>query len=1199
MEILNLSTCKLSGTNLIEASAGTGKTYTIAALFLRLIVEKDIAPDKILVVTFTRAAVEELRDRLYKVLLAARDCFKRNDNCAEHYINVLKENPAISPTEKLERVVRALRNFDECAIYTIHGFCQRMLLENIFSGGSLADTELISDQSELLLNAVQDFWRTHIYSAPEFIMSHFLENGLEPFTYLYKFKERNPDLHIAVPHQLPDHRKLEDSFTRLKKLCRKLKDNWPPDPLETIAWFELERKILDGRYYQKRHIESDAWIIAGYCASKAAIIDPLTREKLTRFTVGKLREKSKQGEIPGHNFFKLADMVAEQYDHFKQIEKGYLVQLKAGMFAYVEARLNEKKKRDNINSFNDFILSLRKSLNGPGGGQLGQAIRRRFSVALIDEFQDTDPSQYAIFNTLFSQATLFLIGDPKQAIYSFRGADVYAYLHAATQVKKRYTLATNYRSDQKLVFGVNALFDHRASDNPFAEPGITFQPVKAAVKNSPLKIKGEENKPALIIWTVDSEVTDAEKITATTARQYINQAVPAEIHRLLTLAAAGRAGIRDDNGERALRPADFAILTRNKKEMAALQNILISQGIPCVTSSANSIFDTPEAREMELILQALVDPGNENALKAALAQPLFGLDGRALQDIAADPFSWEKWTLAFQRYHVLLQNMDFLGMFRIMLREQEIKARLLAVRGGERHLTNILHLAETLQQHRTETRVGLNELLNWFAACCADPLQREDELELRMESDDNAVQIVTIHKSKGLEYPIVFAPFVWGKSENRDPLCHNEQGDMTLYLDKQQFAARQDIAFRETMSENLRLFYVALTRARHRCYTFWSKFTYHCQSHTSAPSYLFLNGDKMLKKDEPVKEMKKAYNKLKNLDELKNHLSKKLAHAQEYVAVESLPESSYLPNLAADGGRDELKAAIFPGTVRPAWQIASFSFLTRESHAGHLPRQKNIPEPSLSAPALQDKEFTIFTFPRGARPGIFMHELLEHLDFQDPFAEQLTSTIATALEKYDFNPAFGPAIRQMLQNVVNQPLAGFSLSAVKRAERLNEMEFYFPLKKISPADLEALADIISSDNISAMFRQQNKRLTFSPLHGYMHGFIDLVFAHRNRYYLIDWKSNYLGDTVDDYNKKALNQAMSDHFYFLQYHIYTLALHLYLQNRLPDYNYVDHFGGVYYLFLRGISAEGKNGVYFHKPAVKVIERMSSFVKKGQA
>lgn len=602
---------------------------------------------------------------------------------------------------------------------------------------------------------------------------------------------------------------------------------------------------------------------------------------------------------------------------------------------------------------------------------------------------------------------------------------------------------------------------------------------------------------------------------------------------------------------------------------------------------------------MELILQALTEPGNEGALKAALAQPLFGLDGRALQDMAANPFSWEKWTLAFQRYHVLLQNMDFLGMFRIMLREHEIKTRLLSRQGGERHLANILHLAEILQQHRTKTGVGLNELLNWFAACCADPLRREDELELRMESDDNAVQIVTIHKSKGLEYPIVFAPFVWGKSESRDPLCHNKQGDMTLFLDEQQFAARQADAFRETMSENLRLFYVALTRARHRCYTFWSKFTYHCQSHTSAPAYLFLNGDKLINQTEPAKEMKKAYDKIEDLDELTTHLNKKLAHVREYVAVEALPGAADLPSLSFDAGKDELKAAIFPGPMRPAWQIASFSSLTRESHAGHLSRQKNTLEVNHSAAVPQDKEFTIFTFPKGAGPGIFMHELLEQLDFNAPFAEQLTSTIATALEKYDFNPAFGPAIRQMLQNVVNQPLDGFSLSEVTNDRRLNEMEFYFPLKKIIPADLGTIfADTMPPDNISAMFRQQSKRLTFSPLHGYMHGFIDLVFAHQERYYLIDWKSNYLGETVDDYNKKAVNQAMSDNFYFLQYHIYTLALHLYLQNRLPDYNYADHFGGVYYLFLRGISAKGKNGIYFHKPAVRVIEQMSRLVNIKQ-
>lgn len=1198
MKIFNLSTCKLEGANLIEAGAGTGKTYTIAALFLRLIVEKNLGPDKILVVTFTRAAVEELRDRLYKVLQAARDCFSQK-KCTEHFINVLKENKDISLTEKLERVTRALRDFDECAIYTIHGFCRRMLLENVFSSGSLYDLELISDQAELLLDAVQDFWRTHIYSAPGFIMAHFLKNGLEPFISLYRLKERNPDLRLETPSGLPDKQKLEKSFNELKKLCRELKNNRPAEPEDTIAWFELKRKILDGRYYQKRYIKDDAAAIQRFCTDKADIIDPDTRKKLTRFTISRLREKSKQGEIPTHKFFKLADRVAGQYDDFKKLEEMYLIRLKARMFAYVETRLTERKKRDNINSFNDFILGLAKSLDGPGGRDLSRAIRQRFPVALIDEFQDTDPSQYTIFKALFSPAVLFLIGDPKQAIYSFRGADVYAYLAAAAQVKNRYTLATNYRSDQRLVQGVNAVFDQRISANPFAEPGISFHPVEAKVKDSPLIIEGEENKPALTIWTIDSSITEDKAITATAARQYINQAVLTEIHRLLTMAAAGRATIRDETGRRPLRPADFAVLTRSKKEMAPLQNLLIQHGIPSVTSSADSIFDTDEAKEMEMLLQALAEPGNEGALKAALAQPLFGLDGRNLQDMTLDHSGWERWAPAFQRYHVLFQETGFLAMFRNMLREQEIKARLLSLQGGERHLTNILHLAEILEQRRIKTGAGLHELLNWFAACCADPLRRDDELEMRMESDDNAVQIVTIHKSKGLEYPIVFAPFVWANSEGRDPLCHNRQGDMTLFLDQQRFAAHQATAFREAMSENLRLFYVALTRAGHRCYTFWAKLTHHSKSYTSAPAWLFLNGDRHLKKSDPIEAMKKAWEELKNVDELKAALCRKLAHVREYVAVETLPGKSGLPVLSPDFEQARLKAAVFPGPMPPAWQIASFSLLTRESHAAGFTRQDNILGNPQPAALSQDKEFTIFTFPKGAGPGTFMHELLEYLDFRAPFTDKLTASIVMALEKYNFDPAFAPAIRQMLQNVVNQPLAGFSLAEIPEERRLNEMEFYFPLKKISPAELGAIFnDTVSRNSINAMFSRQSKGLTFSPTHGYMHGFIDLVFAHQDRYYLIDWKSNYLGDTVNDYNEKAVNQAMSDNFYFLQYHIYTLALHLFLRNRLPDYNYATHFGGVYYLFLRGISPPGENGVYFHKPDEQVIKKMSKiFLKEG--
>ncbi len=1197
MKTLDISTCELTGTNLIEASAGTGKTYTIAALFLRLVVEKNIPPEKILVVTFTRAAVEELRDRLYRVLQAARDSFNRSDSCSEPFINLIKENQSCGRAEKIERVSRALRDFDECAISTIHGFCQRMLRENVFSGGALSDPELISDQTELLLDAIQDFWRVHIYPAPRCIMGYLLKNGLELFLDLYKFKERNPDLCLAVPPALPSARELEESFAGLKKLGRELKENWPADPTETMAWFELERKILDGKSYQKKHIESAARAIHEFCMGQTEIIDQATRDKLTKFTVSELKNKSKQGEIPGHAFFQLADRLAQQYDSYQELAQGYLIGLKARMFAYVRTRLAERKKKDNIQSFNDFILGLRTSLAGPEGGRLGQAIRKRFSVALIDEFQDTDPSQYAIFSTLFSKADLFLIGDPKQAIYSFRGADVYAYLRAAAQVKKRYTLATNYRSDDRLVRGVNALFDRMMSANPFAEPDISFQEVKAAVKDSPLTIEGEEDNPALTIWTLDGSSTEDKAITATAAREYLNQAVVSEIHRLLTLASQGRATLREHGGLRSLRPADFAILTRSRKEMPPLRNLLIRQGIPCVTSSADSIFDTEEAGEMALLLQALAAPGSERALKAALAQTLFGLDGRDLQDLGLDPLAWEKWALAFQRFHDLFSHRGFLGMFRTMLRELKIKERLLSRRDGERHLTNLLHLAEILHQRQTETGAGPQELLNWFAACCAEPRRREEELELRMEGDDNAVQIVTIHKSKGLEYPIVFAPFVWGDSESRYPLCHNEQGDMTLFLDPRQFAGQQAAAFREALSENLRLFYVALTRARHRGYTFWGKLTYHSRSHTSAPSYLFLGGDQLLSGPEPAKALKDAYNELQGHDDLQRYLKTRLAHARDYVAVEALPRASARPLVPGFGGRVELRAAAFSRPMPQTWQIASFSMLSRH---GDEPKssgpEETFPGSSPARQPRQNNEFTIFTFPRGARPGTFLHGLLENLDFCGRFGDDLKQNIRIALERSGFAPDFAPAVRRMLRDVVNQPLDGFSLSQVDKDNRLDEMEFYFPLKKITAADLaETFKEAVSRDSICAMFSQGAERLTFSPIHGYMHGFIDLVFCHQGRWYLIDWKSNYLGASPDDYTKKAVIKAMNDHFYFLQYHIYTMALHLYLVNRLPDYNYEEHFGGVYYLFLRGIAPPGDTGVYFHKPSLRVLEELCRIVK----
>ncbi|MFZ5764780.1 MAG: exodeoxyribonuclease V subunit beta [Thermodesulfobacteriota bacterium] len=1206
MEELDLVTCPLDGANLIEASAGTGKTYTIAALFLRMIVEKNIPVENILVVTFTRAATEELKERLCTVLQQAREVFAGRQEGGEGIFAAMKANPAILLADKEERVRRALRDFDEAAIYTIHGFCQRQLVDHAFASGSLYDSAIVTDLSELVMDCLRDFWRCHVYDESPHVLAALPHFRLGEFFRLYGIKNRNPALVVAGGASPPERAAIDSAHAELVSLCRDLRSRWPADEREAVTWLALDRKLLDGSAYRRDVVEKAARTISAFVRSEAAIIDESTCQALGFFTTDRLRAKArKPGVIPIHPFFDLAAALIRAADAFRTLCRARLLFLQERMFSFVEQRLTERKKKENILTFNDFLVRLRDRLirqPGSGGGLLGEAIRTRYEAALIDEFQDTDPLQYAIFSTLFAgRRILFLIGDPKQAIYSFRGADVYAYLQAAARVDRRYTLPNNYRSDPLLVQGVNAVFAGRPDGNPFAEPQIGFTPVKAALSSSPLVIVGEEERPPLVIWSGDQDGTGEEKQSTTRAAELVNRAILAEIHRLLTLAGQGRASLRlSDGTARPLRPSDFAVLVRSRRQMEPVQQLLIRHGIPAVVSGSASVFDTEEAAAMELLLAGIAAPGRMAAICGALATLLFGLTASHIQQAAADPGQWDAWVLTFRGYHDLCRTGGFLAMFRRLLAEHGVRTRLMARPGGERSLTNFLHLAELLHLRQVGKGLGVSELFDWFVSWRRDASLREEEMELRLESDDDAVRIVTIHKSKGLEYPIVFAPFVWGGSEVRENLCHDSDGRIVLYLDDNAFADRQGWSFRENLSENLRLFYVALTRARHRCYTFWDKFDGRAGAHTSAPAYLFHGKGAALDPVDPAGQMKALYEGCETSAAVAARLHAYFAEASDAVAVCPLPRPGELPVLIQVEEGQSLSPVRWNSVVPPARQITSFSALTRDQHGeGDGRRDRDdlgaFPAQSLLQPeSLERQPFSIFSFVGGARAGTFMHDLLQHLDFSQADETTVRELVNRGLRSYGFAADFAPALCAMLTNVVRQPLDGFTLADIDRNRRADELEFFFPLQRVRPADLAALFVGATGSLHGDSFARRSTRLTFSPRHGSLHGFIDLVLCWGEKYYLIDWKSNLLGQSAAAYDQRAVLRAMTEHDYYLQYHLYTLALHLHLANSLPDYSYERHFGGVYYLFLRGIDPGNgaDTGVFFDRPAPALVARMEA-------
>jgi len=524
---------------------------------------------------------------------------------------------------------------------------------------------------------------------------------------------------------------------------------------------------------------------------------------------------------------------------------------------------------------------------------------------------------------------------------------------------------------------------------------------------------------------------------------------------------------------------------------------------------------------------------------------------------------------------------------------------------GERRDTNLLHLSEILHRTSVEKKSGMIWLVKWLAEQRDPNTQRIDEHQIRLESDENAVKLVTIHKSKGLEYPVVFCPFMYDSSEigKKEFLFHDENDNRSLTLDlgSDTMEDNRNFAKRELLAENLRLLYVALTRAKNRCHIVWGRIN---KGETSAPAYLFHHSDGSRGSGEDIVSHTSAnFKGLSDADVLED-LKAILNKSGGSISLSEMPKEAKQLSLPFSAPEGVLKCREFSGRAEQNFRISSFSSLTSgRAHGAELAdydaqQPEHEIQEEAEAPAVQKKVPDIFLFPKGARAGIFMHDLFEHLDFteKDPhITEQLAEE---KLRAYNFDLRWQDAVCDMIQNVLSVPLDpghdDFTLSRVQNDDRLNELEFYFPLNRISPKNLKEIFARYAGDGFPEDFPEYLGRLEFSPAGGFMKGFMDMVFQFRDKFYLVDWKSNFLGDSMEDYHQTALPEIMKESYYILQYHIYTVALHQYLLRRKQGYDYDADFGGVFYIFLRGTDPEkGPDfGIYRDRPAEALIKELCS-------
>ncbi len=1181
----NLIDSPLEGKNLIEASAGTGKTHTITGLFLRLILEKSLTVDEILVVTFTEAATAELKERIRGKLLDTVDAFHRGESRDPLIASLVKK-----ADENKERAIRALgvavREFDQAAIFTIHGFCRKVLHENAFESRNMFDAELVADQDDLIREIVDDFWRSHMYEASPMFVDYALANRFRPDALFRLLKNRTSRPYMTVvpltevEDTSPLELKLRESFGALYKgWCVSRKE------VEDIL---LNHEGLNKVKYPKKKITG--WIDSMDRYARFRGYGPVRFKGFEKFTSEELKASVKKGcDPPEHEFFELCDK------HLKMgvaLEEGFgrkILGLKSELFRYAEHELSSRKDERNILFFDDLLLRLKSALDEDNKGALIRSVRKTFRAAMIDEFQDTDPIQYAIFNKIFGfkEGSLFLIGDPKQAIYGFRSADIFTYMEASQNVESRYTLEYNWRSHPDLITATNTVF--LSSQCPFIYDQIRFYPVSCATgKASEELVLNGKLDPPFQIWFLDP----GRPVEKSLAIDMIIRAVGAEISRLLNLGREGRAVLGKGN----IEEGDIAVLVRRNSEALLMQKALSSLEIPSVLHATGDLFDSREALEMERLLAGIADPGDENAVRAALTTEVMGIKGEDLAGLQEHETGWEEWLVRFRKYHDLWQGFGFIRMFRELLSRQGVLARIMGLPDGERRSTNLLHLAEVIHHTSIEKKLGVLGLLKWLSERRQGNATNHEEHPLRLESDEKAVKIVTVHKSKGLEYPIVFFPFAWEGTGVRNLkeafMFHDEDGGMRLTLDlgSRDMDKHRVTAEKELLAEALRLLYVALTRAKNRCYLVWGRFK---GAESSAPAYLFHQPE--LGRKDIVTEVSKRFTGLSE-KEMRSDLDTLIGNAGGCADIKDLPVDPGEKCAPLPETNRPIFFKNFYGEINDLWSVSSFTSLV----SGRFHVEDVLDRDETDMPGEKIEKYgssatgdDIFSFPRGAKAGTFLHDVLEHLDFTEKEPGVMESMVSLKLDEYGFKSGWLNTICNTLRDVLKTPLdpdiPNLKLSCISKRDRLNELEFYFPLKALSPIKLKKVFQNNVGCGIPEHFPEDIGKLKFLPSEGFMKGFIDLVFRWEGRFYIVDWKSNFLGDRIENYYQDGLRAAMAKEYYILQYCIYTLALDQYLRLRVPGYDYATDFGDVFYIFLRGVNfgVSPDCGIYRDRPSPELI------------
>ena len=1161
------------GPHLVEASAGTGKTTWMVRTAVRLLLQdpglpKVDRPERLLAVTFTRAVTAELKERLREDLQRLQHIRDGGEpKVHESWMRAMLDAGGVELSSRLDDT---LASIDRLAVTTIHGFCKGVLEEFALECGVPVGLRFIEDDSEYLEEAAADEWRVLTWapgSVTRFVMGERMsgESGIRNRWAPMELLRAARIVRSGVGVDRPARVDRDGELAALRELLPPLLTVW--DETRVREFFHAVKWNKNGRSEDDLRRLCDSMRALG--TNQDVVIADITRWARTEVqAVAHKTAKINKERLPKEPFLDACEPLLVAYEAVR-------ARIWADVVLSIAERAERAMKRGRVAGFNEMIAFLQRAITDAGmGDRLRKELSNRYDAVLVDEFQDTDWAQWAIFSTTFGIKPLVLVGDPKQSIYGFRGADITAYRDARRSAGNRVaSLDTNYRSDKPLIEATEILFG--GADRPFDvdKSVLKFEHVKAARAEPSLTDPALRPMVLVDLGTAPAAVQDKK----------VPRFIAAEVARLLRDPAVRYLG-KLDTEPRVLRPSDIAILVSANIQAGPLLKELRARRVPAVSGSTGDITESAMWRDVRLVIAAIDDPADPRVVRRALATSLGGRTARALAALEQDGSAWRR---VVERLAEARRDWLSHGVLTALMRltnEWNARATLAAYPDGERRLTDFRHVMALLQDAEREGHRNPTLLLSWARGFADDSGSDRDRRQLHLESDAEAVTISTMHAAKGLEWPVVFCGYLWKSPMERADLprvARFEDGTQRIVFDNAQVGEVQGDS---ALSESLRLAYVALTRAQSRTYVVWAK----TKLGGVASIHHLLDG---FAGDDgsPASALAGKY----------PALIARLSDAEaSIVRVPSAAEDIAPPEVLQCSRSVEIP----PGQTR-SWTVSSYTQFTKGLKVSSAVTE---PGPVDEAEAAVDDSIRSDQLPGGAHTGNALHELFERFDFTSISDRAvLDAAVNDVLARYALprvgadapqRAAAAELARRIMTATLTLPIPGapLALASVTRGKTLREWKFHLPMERVSSARIAAVLRAHGEGWLAEQYAPMLERVSRSEIDGFLTGALDLVAELDGRWWIVDWKSNTLGPIVSSYDESACRRAMMKAHYVLQYHIYVVALHRFLRARLgAGYDYARDFGGIGYAFLRGL-AMGAPAWFTDRPSPALVEALDDCI-----